>query len=100
MEENFTKYTAQCASLPRDLREWQAYKELKQELDNNNKILPIIKELKKPSIKPRHWQKIVEITGKTLNYENPDNFFISDIINCDLLAHEDDIVDITDSADK
>lgn len=73
---------------------------MKQELDNLNKILPIIKELKKPSIKPRHWIKIVETTGKQLNYENPDNFFISDIINCDLLAHEDDIVDITDSADK
>lgn len=22
MEENFTKYTAQCGTLPRDLREW------------------------------------------------------------------------------
>lgn len=73
---------------------------MKLELDNLNKILPIIKELKKPSIKPRHWMKIVETTGKQLNYENPDNFFISDIINCELLAHEDDIVDITDSADK
>ena len=29
MEENFTSYTAYCGTLPRDLREWYAYKELK-----------------------------------------------------------------------
>jgi len=58
--------------LPKDLKEWTAYKELKQEIDNLKEVLPIIIDLKKPSIKPRHWQKICDITGKTLNYENPD----------------------------
>ena len=66
------KYGDQCVRLPKDLKEWTAYKELKQEIDNLKEVLPNIIDLKKPSIKPRHWQKICEITGKVLNYENPD----------------------------
>lgn len=100
MEENIQKYGDQCVRLPKDLKEWQAYKELKQEIDNLKDVLPIIIDLKKPSIKPRHWIKICDITGKQLNYENPDNFYINDLINANLLAYLEDIVDITESADK
>jgi dynein heavy chain len=62
------------------LKEWTAYKELKLEIDNLKEVLPIIIDLKKPSIKARHWNKICEITEKTLNYDNPDNFFVSELI--------------------
>ena len=44
--------------------------------------------------------KICEITKKNINYENPDNFQVSDIIQANLLAYLEDIVDITESADK
>jgi dynein heavy chain len=62
--------------------------------------LPIIIDLKKPSIKARHWEKVIEISGVKLNYENEDNFFLSDLIEAGLLRFTEDIVDITDSADK
>jgi len=35
-----------------------------------------------------------------LSYENEDNFFLSDLIEANLLRFSEDIVDITDSADK
>ena len=62
--------------------------------------MPIIIDLKKPSIKARHWEKVIEISGVKLNYENEDNFFLSDLIEAGLLRFTEDIVDITDSADK
>ena len=100
MEEQVVKYGDLCMRLPRELKEWQAYKELKQEIENLKAILPIIRDLKKPSIKLRHWQKIVEVTGKPLNYEQEDNFYMNDLIEANLLEHQDDIIDITESADK
>lgn len=100
MEDNIQKYGDQCIRLPKDLKEWTAYKELKQEIDNLKDVLPIIIDLKKPSIKGRHWIKICDITGKTINYENPDNFFVSELIQANLLAYLEDIMDITESADK
>jgi dynein heavy chain len=57
-------------------------------------------DLKKPSIKARHWQKVIEISGVPLNYENEENFYMSDLIEAGLLKYSEDIVDITDSADK
>jgi dynein heavy chain len=44
-----------CARLPRDLKEWTAYKELKLSIENLKDVLPMIIDLKKPSIMPRHW---------------------------------------------
>jgi dynein heavy chain len=35
-----------------------------------------------------------------LNYENPDNFFISELISANLLQFLEDILDVTESADK
>lgn len=63
------KYSDQCLRLPKDLKEWEAYKDLRDKIDNLKSVLPIIQELKKPSIKSRHWEKIKELTGSTkLNY--------------------------------
>jgi len=50
--------------LPKDLKEWTAYKELKTEIEELKDVMPLIIELKKPSIKPRHWEEVVRITGK------------------------------------
>jgi dynein heavy chain len=60
----------------------------------------MIIELKKPSIRSRHWEEIVRITGKKLNYEQPDQLTIEELYGANLLAHEEDILDVTDSADK
>jgi len=72
MEEDAIKYGDQCVKLPKDLKEWAAYKELKKKIDSLKDVLPLVTELKKQSIKDRHWIKICEVTGKKLNYDNPD----------------------------
>jgi len=33
MEENAGKYSDQCSRLPKDLKEWQAYRDLKNYID-------------------------------------------------------------------
>ncbi len=55
MEESAKKYGEQCIKLPKDLKEWQAYKELKTSIENLKQLLPIISILKKDSVKDRHW---------------------------------------------
>jgi hypothetical protein len=87
-------------SLLKDLKEKNTYKELKSEIENLKEVLPIIMYLKKPSIKARHRQKVIEISEVPLNYENKENFYMSDLIEAGLLKYSEDIVDITDSADK
>jgi len=100
MEESIGKFGEQCVRLPKDLKEWNAYKELKLQIDNFKDILPILLALKKPSIQPRHWKQIIDITGKELNYEQEDGFYLNDLLEAHLLDHKEDIEDIADSADK
>lgn len=100
MEENAGKYSESCSRLPKDLKEWQAYRDLKNFIDTLKEQLPLIISLKKPSIKSRHWEKIKEITNTKLNYENPEQFYIEDIMAAKLLNFREDVEDITESADK
>jgi len=100
MTEVIGKLSDQCLRLPKDLKEWEAYKELKQEIDNFKEILPLIESLKRPAIKARHWKEISELVKKEFNYEHDDAFFLSDILEAKLLNFREDIEDICDTAVK
>ena len=53
--------------MPKQLREWPAYNELKKEIEDFQGVLPLLLELGKPSIMPRHWQQVMDITGGRLH---------------------------------
>jgi len=54
--------------LPGVLKSWDAYKELKQEIDDMTEILPLVEQLAKPSIRPRHWDEIINLTREEIPY--------------------------------
>ena len=51
MNEAIGTFGRSCRSLPKSLKEWDAYKELYQEISDFTLVLPLLKELSKPSIK-------------------------------------------------
>jgi len=89
-----------CMRLPKDLKDWNAYKELKAEIDNLKEVLPIIIDIKKQQIKDRHWNAICEITGKNLDYEHEDIMNFNDLLDAKLLDYSEEVIDIIDSAEK
>ena len=94
------KYSELCSKLPKSLREWQAYKDLREKIENYKNIFPLIKELKDPMIKNRHWERIIELSGKRLNYAQPDNFYFKELVEVNLMENYEDIEDVIDSAKK
>ena len=70
MIETIELFGRDCQKLPGVLKSWDAYKELKQEIDDMTDILPLVKELSKNSIRDRHWDEIIEITKKDLPYKS------------------------------
>lgn len=60
MEEDSKRYKELCSKLPPDLREWPAFKELKQSISNLENLIPLINILRKESIKDRHWEALNE----------------------------------------
>ena len=99
MMEQIDVFSRDCMKLPGVLKTWDAYKELKQEIDDMTEILPLIEALAKPSIRPRHWDEIISMTKEDIPYQS-ETFALSQLLKANLLSFKEDIEDITDSADK
>lgn len=100
MEEAAKKYGDQCIRLPKDLKEWQAYKELKTSIENLKALLPIITILKKDAVKDRHWEALNEKTTHRIPYDQPEIFIIEDLAKAKVLDLIEDVEEIGESAEK
>lgn len=99
MVDQTETFDKDCAKLPKVLRTWDAYKELKQQIEDFSQIIPLVEALAKPSIRPRHWEQIMEMTKEEIPYDS-EQFVLSQLLQAPLLQFKEDIEDITDSADK
>lgn len=92
-----------CLKLPKQLRQFDAYAQLKKKLEDFDKIFPLITQLKCPDLLERHWTELAKLSGneKWVNYfYAPESFRLSEILKVDLLAIEDDITDVVICAQK
>ncbi len=64
--------------------------ELKQEIDDMIEIIPLVEALAKPSIRPRHWDEIIEMTKTDIPYTS-ETFTLSQLLSAPLLPFKDDI---------
>ena len=99
MQKTIDSFAGRCKKMPKQLREWPAYNELKKEIEDFQEVLPLLMELGKPSIMPRHWQQVMDMTGKELPLDS-DNFKLQSLIDAQLNEFTDEISDICEGADK
>lgn len=52
------------------MKQWDAYKEMKTEIDEMTDILPLIQQLAKPSIRDRHWNEVIELVKEEIPYSS------------------------------
>lgn len=99
MVDTTDTFARDCSRLPGVLKSWEAYKELKQEIDDMTEILPLVKSLAKESIRPRHWDEVIVLVKQDIPYQS-ETFNLSQLFKCPLLSFKEEIEEITDSADK
>lgn len=99
MTNEMDQFSSRCKKLPKRLKEWQAYIDLDIKIENFQNILPLLQEMSKTSIRPRHWEAIEKLTSCHLKYEDTE-FRLSDLLKAPLVERHDDIVEVTDGADK
>ena len=99
MNERIDGFALRCKKLPARLREYNAYKTLKQQIEDFQNLLPILSELSKDSIRPRHWEEIMEITQSQFEFDGPE-FKLSSLLEIDIVKHQEEIEEVTDGADK
>lgn len=99
MTEKVDSFSSRCKKMPAKLREWEAYTDLKKMIDEFTDVLPLLQELSKESIKPRHWDAVMEKTGTHLDVSAPD-FKLQALMDANIVHYKADIEEITDGADK
>ena len=98
MQERMDGFTTRVTKMPRALRSWDAYADLKKKIEDFNITLPLLQHLSKPSVKPRHWTELMEITGTQFRIDG--DFRLENLLECNLAGFEEDIEELTDGADK
>lgn len=99
MSAEMESFSGRCRKLPKKLREWQAYEALNRRITDFQTVLPLLQELSKQSIKPRHWSEVMKVTGAQLNIDSAE-FKLQALLDANLVEHKEDIEEITDGADK
>uniref|UniRef100_H2XPC8 AAA+ ATPase domain-containing protein n=1 Tax=Ciona intestinalis TaxID=7719 RepID=H2XPC8_CIOIN len=93
------EFQNKCRKLPKALKEWQAFLDLKAKIDNFSECCPLLEMMSDKAMMPRHWERIEKITACTFDVEN-ENFLLRNIMEAPLLENKEDIEDICISAVK
>jgi dynein heavy chain, axonemal len=99
MNEKIEAFSLRCKKLPSRLREYNAYKTLKIQIEDFLTILPLLQELSKDSIRDRHWEEIMTITKSHFDFTGPE-FRLSSLLEINMVLHREEIEEVTDGADK
>ena len=79
-----------CRKLPKALKEWEAFIELKKKIDDFNECCPLLELMANKAMKDRHWERIANVTGHKFDVDN-ENFLLRNIMEAPLLENKEDI---------
>lgn len=79
-----------CRKLPRALKDWQAFMDLKKTIDDFNESCPLLELMANKAMKQRHWDRIAALTGHTFEMES-ETFSLRNIMEAPLLKNKEDI---------
>jgi dynein heavy chain len=72
------------------LKEWPAFHALKRTVDDFNDMCPLLELMANKAMKPRHWQRIMEVLKHNFDLES-ENFCLKNILEAPLLKYKEDI---------
>lgn len=85
ISNQLNQFYQNCTKLPKQLRAWDAYGDLKTRIESFLEVLPLLKNLANKYVKARHWAKVMEVTGVYFPTEH-DNLKLSNILSMNLLV--------------
>jgi len=67
------EYQQQLNKYPKEMKKWEIVNYVRQQVENFRQTLPLIKMLKEPYMRTRHWSNLQEKIGSVLD-SNSDSF--------------------------
>ena len=79
-----------CRKLPKALKEWQAFNDLKKKIDDFNETCPLLEMMANKAMLERHWKRMEDLTGHAFDVE-AESFQLRNIMEAPLLKYREDI---------
>ena len=70
------------------MKNWQAFLELKQSIDDFNECCPLLESLANKALIDRHWEQVGDLCGCKFDIHN-ENFLLRNIMEAPLLQHKE-----------
>ncbi|XP_027537381.1 dynein heavy chain 5, axonemal isoform X7 [Neopelma chrysocephalum] len=93
------EFQNRCRKLPRAVKEWQAFFDLKKTIEDFSECCPLLERMSNKAMMPRHWKQITDLTEHRFDVES-ETFKLRDIMEAPLLRYKEEIEDICISAVK
>ncbi|XP_069055280.1 dynein axonemal heavy chain 8 isoform X2 [Lepisosteus oculatus] len=93
------EFQNRCRKLPKGLKDWQAFLDLKKRIDDFSESCPLLEMMANKAMKQRHWDRIADLTKHRFDVDS-DSFCLQNIMEAPLLKYKEDIEDICISAVK
>jgi len=104
MRNTTENFQLRMKKLNKTIKKWDVFQELNALEQSFLDLLPLIGELSKPSIKPRHWIAVKELTGCEDLQLAVDGAFdlikLQTVREADILEYQEDVEEICDGADQ
>ena len=99
MVKKLEEFQLGIKKMPKELRGWDAYLELKKMVDEFLETLPLVEQLANPSLRERHWKALETLTGKKLEV-TLESFMLKDLLDAGILQVSEDVEEIASLAVK
>ena len=87
---NYFNLINRCRRLPKDLKSWKAFEDLKKKIDDFNECCPLLELMTNKAMKKRHWDRIADTTQHPIDIESED-FKLRNIMEAPLLKNKEEI---------
>jgi len=99
IKEELADFGNRCRKLPKGMKDWDAFNELKKTIDDFNESCPLLEAMANKAMLKRHWDRIAAATKHNFDIES-ETFELRNIMEAPLLKHAEEIEDICISAVK
>ncbi|CAH1799095.1 unnamed protein product [Owenia fusiformis] len=92
-------YWDECLALPSKLKDWDAYNEMKNAMQQYLDVFPLLHKLASKEIRNRHWLQVMQVTGTSFHLE-ANVFKLCHLLDIGLLKHKPEIEEIARCASR